>query len=238
MTWLAKLSKMSTNIAALSGIVMSNNYCMFIYFQHNFFWTESLFHSCLGHIVNLGNIDVMACIMKITAVKNTTAIWEYDPTWDDNHVLGGSLDIIVAICILALKVSISWSSKFTSHIVKVQSSPMARLEPEPQGPVQVWTEFTVFMDRTMASLTEIEIEMEKDGEVVSRMIDGMGNTSMKNLTIQMIVIWTRNSGWMQVHASVCGLLDLTGTAFVIRETGGGQFFQAELKSQWQSVNLW
>lgn len=40
----------------------------------------------------------------------------------------------------------------------------------------------------MASLTEIEIEMEKDGEVVSRMIDGMGNTSMKNLTIQMIVI--------------------------------------------------
>jgi hypothetical protein len=98
---------MSTNIRALSGIAMSNNYHMFIYFQLNFFWSESPFHSCLGHIVNLGNVDIMACITKIAAVENATAIWEYDPTRDDNHVLGSSLDVIAAICTLAIKVSIS-----------------------------------------------------------------------------------------------------------------------------------
>jgi len=32
-------------------------------------------------------------------------IWEYDPTQDNNRVLGGSLDVIVAICVLAIKVS-------------------------------------------------------------------------------------------------------------------------------------
>jgi hypothetical protein len=99
---------MSTNIGALpSGIAMSNNYHMFIYFQLNFFWTEISFHSCLGHVVNLGNVDVMALIMKIAAVKNATAIWEYDPTRDDNRVLGGSLDVITAIHTLAIKVRIS-----------------------------------------------------------------------------------------------------------------------------------
>jgi hypothetical protein len=90
-----------------SGIAMSNNYRMFIYFQLNFFWTESPFHSCLRHVANLGNVDVMACITKIAAVENVTAIWEYDPTQDDNHVLGGSLDVIVAIHTLAIKVRIS-----------------------------------------------------------------------------------------------------------------------------------
>ena len=61
----------------------------------------------MGHVVNLGNIDIMARITKIVAVKNATAIWEYNPTQDDNHVLGGSLDVIMAICTLAIKVSIS-----------------------------------------------------------------------------------------------------------------------------------
>ena len=106
---------MSTNVGALIGIAMSNNCCMFIYFQLNFPCIESSSRSCLGHVVNLGNVDVMARITKIAAVENATAIWEYDPTWDDNRVLGGSLDVIAAICTLAIKVSISWSSKFTSH---------------------------------------------------------------------------------------------------------------------------
>ncbi|KIK00082.1 hypothetical protein K443DRAFT_101041, partial [Laccaria amethystina LaAM-08-1] len=35
---------------------------------------------CLGHVVNLGNVDVMGHITKIAAVENATAIWEYDPT--------------------------------------------------------------------------------------------------------------------------------------------------------------
>ena len=60
--------------------------------------------SCLGHVINLGNVDMMGQIMKITAVKNATAIWEYDPTCEDNHVLGGSLDVIEAIQTLAIKV--------------------------------------------------------------------------------------------------------------------------------------
>ncbi len=60
--------------------------------------------SCLGHVVNLGNVDVMRQITKTAAVENATAIWEYDPTLDDNRVLGGSLDVIAAIRTLAIKV--------------------------------------------------------------------------------------------------------------------------------------
>jgi hypothetical protein len=60
--------------------------------------------SCLGHVVNLGNIDVMKHITKIAVVENATAIWEYDPSRDDNRVLGGSLDVIAAIRTLAIKV--------------------------------------------------------------------------------------------------------------------------------------
>ena len=106
---------MSTNVGALSGIVMSNNCHMFTYFQLTFPCIEYSSHSCLAHVVNLGNVDVMAHITKITAVENVTAIWDYDPTQDDNHVLGGSLDVIAAICTLAIKVSISWPLKFTSN---------------------------------------------------------------------------------------------------------------------------
>ena len=36
----------------------------------------------------------MGHITKIAAVENATAIWEYDPTREDNRVLGGSLDFI------------------------------------------------------------------------------------------------------------------------------------------------
>ena len=77
---------------------------------------------CLAHIVNLGNVDVMAQITKLTAVENATAIWEYDPTKADNRVLGGSLDVIAAICMLAIKVKIELDRKSTrlnsSHPLK------------------------------------------------------------------------------------------------------------------------
>ena len=46
----------------------------------------------------------MGHITKIVAVENATAIWEYDPTQDDNCVLGGSLDMIATIHTLAIKV--------------------------------------------------------------------------------------------------------------------------------------
>ena len=58
----------------------------------------------MGHIINLGNVDVMSHITKIAAVETATAIWEYDPTLQGNRVLGGSLDVISAIRTLAIKV--------------------------------------------------------------------------------------------------------------------------------------
>jgi len=54
-------------------------------------------YRCLGHIVNLANVAVMDHITKIVAVETMTAIWEYDPSLPNNHVLNGSLDIVVAI---------------------------------------------------------------------------------------------------------------------------------------------
>jgi hypothetical protein len=41
-------------------------------------------------------------------VENATAIWEYDPSRDDNRVLGGSLDVIAAIRTLAIKVFLNF----------------------------------------------------------------------------------------------------------------------------------
>ncbi|KAF8234782.1 hypothetical protein L208DRAFT_1259873, partial [Tricholoma matsutake] len=64
-------------------------------------------YSCLGHVVNLAEVDVMTHITKIAAVETTTAIWEYDPSLPDNHVLNGSLDIIAAIRTLAIKIQSS-----------------------------------------------------------------------------------------------------------------------------------
>ncbi|KAF8198602.1 hypothetical protein BJ912DRAFT_922530 [Pholiota molesta] len=62
---------------------------------------------CLAHIVNLGNVDVMSHITQIAVVENSTAIWEYDPSCENNHILGGSLDVIAAIRTLAIKIQAS-----------------------------------------------------------------------------------------------------------------------------------
>jgi len=59
---------------------------------------------CFGHVVNIANITVMGWITKIAAVENTNMIWEYVPSLPNNHILGGSLDVIVAICTIAVKV--------------------------------------------------------------------------------------------------------------------------------------
>jgi len=45
----------------------------------------------------------MDCITKIAAVEMTTAIWEYNPSLPNNHMLNSSLDVVVAIWILAIK---------------------------------------------------------------------------------------------------------------------------------------
>jgi hypothetical protein len=47
----------------------------------------------------------MSHVTKIAAVETATAIWEYDPSLEDNRVLNGSLDVISAIRTLAIKVS-------------------------------------------------------------------------------------------------------------------------------------
>jgi hypothetical protein len=60
--------------------------------------------SCLEHIVNLSNVNIMAHIMKLAVIETMNTIWDYDPSEPDNCVLGGSLDIIATIQTLAIKV--------------------------------------------------------------------------------------------------------------------------------------
>jgi hypothetical protein len=47
---------------------------------------------------------MMGRITKIATVENANAIWEYDPSLPNNHILGGSLDVIAAVCTIAVKV--------------------------------------------------------------------------------------------------------------------------------------
>ena len=65
------------------------------------------FFRCLEHVVNLANVAVMGHITKIAVTKNTNAILEYDPELLDNRVLGGSLDVVVALQTLVVKVCTS-----------------------------------------------------------------------------------------------------------------------------------
>jgi hypothetical protein len=65
----------------------------------------------LAHVVNIANVAFMSYITKIAAVETATAIWEYDPTLPDNHVLGGSLDVIAALRTVAIKVSSVYCSE-------------------------------------------------------------------------------------------------------------------------------
>ena len=75
-------------------------------------------NSCLGHVLNLAEVDVMTHITKIAAVETSTAIWEYDPSLPDNRVLNGSLDVIAAIRTIAIKVrcvAIKYLGSLTCH---------------------------------------------------------------------------------------------------------------------------
>jgi hypothetical protein len=47
----------------------------------------------------------MGRVTKIAAVENANAIWEYDPSLPNNRIIGGSLDVIAAIRMIAVKVS-------------------------------------------------------------------------------------------------------------------------------------
>ena len=61
-------------------------------------------YRCLGHVVNLGNVAFIDHITKIAAVENVNMIWEFDPSFPNNRVLGSALDVIVAVWTLSIKV--------------------------------------------------------------------------------------------------------------------------------------
>ncbi len=119
---LDNMSKNDTTCKAIAEIHTRRGLCwnhkeQQLPYVSNSYWLFSgwwFSYSCLAHVVNLGNVDVMKNITKIAVVENATAIWEYDPTRADNHVLRGSLDVVAAIRTLAIKVSIHISHQFTS----------------------------------------------------------------------------------------------------------------------------
>lgn len=61
--------------------------------------------SCFDHIVNIANVAVMGHVTKIAAVENANAIWEYDPSLPNNRILGGFLNVIAAVRMIAVKVN-------------------------------------------------------------------------------------------------------------------------------------
>ena len=87
-----------------NGTAANSNYRIFSSFSFTLYVSDFSSLSCLGHVVNLGNVDVMTQITKIVVVENATAIWEYNPSQEDNHILGGLLDVIAALRTLAIKV--------------------------------------------------------------------------------------------------------------------------------------
>jgi len=62
---------------------------------------------CLTHVINLAITDFMSIVTKTAHIETTTAIWEFDPTLPQNWVLGNSLDVIVVIRTLAIKIQAS-----------------------------------------------------------------------------------------------------------------------------------
>jgi hypothetical protein len=91
-------------------------------------------YSCLAHVVNLANVDVIGHITKIAAVETSTAIWEFDPSLADNRVLGGSLDVIAAIRTLAIKVHFYfWSHPLVISLHHADSSVWSMYRGIPQA---------------------------------------------------------------------------------------------------------
>jgi hypothetical protein len=63
---------------------------------------------CLAHVLNLAIVAIMSVISHITAVETTTAIWEFNPLLSNNQVLRGSLDVVAAVCTIAIKVRLTF----------------------------------------------------------------------------------------------------------------------------------
>lgn len=65
------------------------------------------FISCLAHVVNLAIEDFMKAVTQVAVTKSKQAIWDYDPSLEENVVSWGQelgLDVIAVIRTLAIKV--------------------------------------------------------------------------------------------------------------------------------------
>lgn len=73
--------------------------------SHRIYLFNTLQHClpCLAHVINLAVTDFMSTITWIA----TTTMWEFDPSLSENQVLGDSLDIVVAIRTLIIKIQAS-----------------------------------------------------------------------------------------------------------------------------------
>ena len=49
----------------------------------------------------------MSIITRLATIKTTMAIWEYDPTLPQNHLLEGSIDVVAMLQMLVIKIQSS-----------------------------------------------------------------------------------------------------------------------------------
>ena len=61
----------------------------------------------MAHVVNLSLTDFMSIITRLATIETTTAIWEYDPTLPQNHLLEGSIDVVTTLRTLVIKIQSS-----------------------------------------------------------------------------------------------------------------------------------
>ncbi|KAG6843319.1 hypothetical protein H0H87_005928 [Tephrocybe sp. NHM501043] len=76
---------------------------------------------CTEHVVQLAIQDVMSSLTKTAAIENATAIWEYNPDLPGNRVLNGRLDVIAAICTIAIKIQASRQRIKYFHSLQTQT---------------------------------------------------------------------------------------------------------------------
>ena len=62
---------------------------------------------CLEHAVQLSVASVMDHVTKRAIAESSTAIWEYDPSLEENKVAGGKLDVLSVLRTINIKVRAS-----------------------------------------------------------------------------------------------------------------------------------
>lgn len=120
------LTPNSTNLLCITANNASNNHVMcdsieFILSHRDIYSFDSNTDHlpCLAHVLNLAITDIMSVITNTATVETTSAIWEFDPTLPGNRVLGDSLDIISALCTLAIKIQASGQHiSYFNHLQK------------------------------------------------------------------------------------------------------------------------